>query len=264
MVPARVALGTAVVAYAAVLGAAACGSDPDSPDLPEINLPSRTRDAGSDRGGVLEPVDSGTEPIDAGPPPDPFCTEPDLVLCYAFEGSLVDGSPNALVAATSNGVTFAAGKKGQALKLDESTEIRFGFSDAFNVKAATVEAWVYRDPISFADDTVFDADARFAMTVEQDGTLRCNTSLAISRGGKVPIAQWVHVACTFDGAKITNYVGGVATGSAPSALAADPAAGAAIGDNSPEGGEQLLGMIDSLRVFSIARTPAQIAAAAKP
>lgn len=263
MVSARVGLGTVVVASATVLGAASCGSGSDSPGLPEINLPARRRDPGKGDAGVLEAADSGDVPVEAGPPPDPFCTEPDLALCLAFEGSLADGSPSALSPSTENGVAFVPGKKGEALKLDAPTEIRFAPADVIDVKAATVEAWVYRDPISFGDDTVFDADARFAMTVEQDGTLRCNTAIAAARGGEVPIAQWVHVACTFDGAKIAGYVNGMPAATASSAITTGPSAGAAIGDNAPEGGEQLLGMIDQLRVFSVARTAAQIAAAAK-
>lgn len=258
MVPVRVALGTFAVAATLVLGAAACTGDESEPELPEINLPSRRRDGDKDAGGPLEAADAGAGEAEAGPPPDPFCIEPDLVACFAFEGSLADGSPSKLVTEKAIAVGFTAGKQGQALKMEDATEIRLAPTGAFDANAATIEAWVYRDPISFGDDTVFSVDGRFAMLVEQDGTLRCRTSTGAARGGNVPIAAWTHVGCTFDGATITGYVAGVAKSSAPGTLAttADGGAGARATI-----GAGLVGMIDQLRVFSVARTPKPVSAA---
>lgn len=262
MVPSRVALGTfAVAATTVVLGAAACSGNDDEPALPEIHLPSRRLDAGRGGGGPLEAADAGAEEAEAGPAPDPFCIEPDVVACFAFEGSLTDGSPSKLVAEKAIGVGFTAGKDGQALKLEDATEIRLAPTSAFDASAATIEAWVYRDPVSFGDDTVFVVPGRFAMTVEQDGTLRCSTSSGAARGGNVPIAAWTHVGCTFDGATITGYVAGVAKRSAAGTLveSADGGAGARATI-----GAGLVGMIDQLRVFSVARTPMPISAALPP
>jgi hypothetical protein len=75
--------------------------------------------------------------------------------------------------------------------------------------------------------------------------------------------QWHHVACTYDGAIINLYV----DGQLDNALAATGAVAAntsdmEIGRNTDGGGTQpFIGTIDEVRIWNVARTPAQILAA---
>jgi hypothetical protein len=72
---------------------------------------------------------------------------------------------------------------------------------------------------------------------------------------------WSHVACTYDGAMVRIFHNGQQLNSAAStgALLAGDGNGIAIGGNSPSG-DPLLGDVDELRIWKIARTPAQICA----
>jgi hypothetical protein len=256
-------MGTAILAVVVSVGA--CSADtPDEP--PAIGLPSRSRtDGGSAdaRSNVLEPIDAAA--LDSGPPPDPFCAEPGLVLCFTFDNAVENLAPTMpkLVPAQVIGFSLVNGKSGKAARLDTGSAVTFDYSPLLEMPAATVEAWINRDLATFAQDTVFDDDQRFAMTIEADGTLRCNTTTAAARGGKLGIEQWTHVACVFDGATIEAYVGGAEVASVAGTIGVSDTAGAAIGDNWPSGGEGFAGELDSLRVWNVARSAAQISAAAR-
>lgn len=257
--------GTTIVAIV-VLAAAACGEDAKEPPS-ALGLPTRSRrsDAGSDAASnVLAPADGAA--ADTGPPPDLFCYEPDLVLCFPFEDAVenrVATTPK-LAPSQVDGVTFASGKTKRAAHFETASVISFAPSPLLEMQAATVEAWVNRDLLSFGNDTVFDDDARFAMTIENDGTLRCNTAGLNARGGNVDVETWVHVACVFDGATIKAYVSGNEVASIAGTIGTSTTTGAAIGDSAPNGGDGFTGEIDSLRVFKVARSAAQISAAAVP
>lgn len=174
---------------------------------------------------------------------------------------MVDGSPNALAPATS-GVTFVPGKRGRAASFDATSAMRFAPSIAFQVSSATIEAWVKPAAGRTSDGVIFDADDRASLTILVDGSVYCKPSGAQS-GSKLVAEQWSHVACVFDDADgdVFLYVNGVQIDREAGRIGSSSAAGAAIGGNAPSG-EPFVGLIDSLRVFRVARTPAQIAAAA--
>lgn len=264
----RRALGMAIVSVV-VLGATgvlgACASDAAEPSPPALTLPSRSRrDSGADaKSAVLVPADAA--PSDTASSPDPFCSEPGLVLCFTFDSAvenLVATTPK-LVPSQVIGLSLVDGKKNKAARLDTGSAVTFDYSPLLEMQSATIEAWVNRDFATFAEDTVFDDDQRFVMTVEADGTLRCNTTTASARGGQVGIEQWVHVACVFDGVNIEAHVAGAVVATAPGTIGVSSTAGAAIGDNSPNGGQGFAGELDSLRVWNVARSAAQISAAAR-
>ena len=204
-------------------------------------------------------------PADSGPPADAptqaaLCSEPDLVLCFGFEGAIVDGSPNGLVPAVT-GVSFVPGKLGQAGSFGAASAMTFGASPAFEVTAATIEAWVKLAPNPPGDGVIFDDDNRASLTIMADGTLLCKPD-AVPSAGKVVVDQWAHVACVFDGANVRAYVNGTEVGVGVGVIPSSPASTAALGGNAPSG-EPFVGAIDSFRAFKVARTPAQIAAAAQ-
>jgi len=208
-------------------------------------------------------TDAGTDSGDAGGGTrSAFCSEPELVMCFEFENAVKDGSVNAFVPSVS-GVAFAPGKVGKAVVMSSGSVIALPYGKALEVSAATVEAWVYRDVNMNALGKVFDDDLRFAMEVKADGVLRCVTTNGDENGGVVPKGVWTHVACVFEAdGKIHNYINGDEKASGNAKVGISATAPAAIGGNSPSG-EPFVGSIDQLRVFRIARTPAQIAQAAQ-
>lgn len=190
-----------------------------------------------------------------------LCTASDLVLCFPFENSVTDNGPNAIAPGQVANVTFVAGKDGQAAVFDATSAVRFGANPAFDVTNATIEAWVKRAASPGGDGVVFDADGRFSLTIEPDGDVKCKTGNADVVASKIAVDTWAHVACTFDGAKLRVYIDGALADTDNGSITSSPGSGAAIGGNAPSG-EPFKGAIDSLRVFRVARTAAEIAAAA--
>lgn len=224
---------------------------------PATNEPSATSDAGTSSGSG----DAATGASDGASATPVLCTASDLVLCFPFENSVTDKGPNAIAPAQSTNVTFVLGKDGRAAAFDATSAVRFGSNAAFDVTNATVEAWIKRAPSPSGDGVIFDADGRFSLTIEPDGDVKCKTGNADVVASKVTADVWAHVACTFDGSKLRVYIDGALKDTDNGSITASPGSGAAIGGNAPSG-EPFLGAIDSLRVFKIARTAAEIATAA--
>lgn len=253
--------GVAIVAALLVAMSAACGKSSSDDADDSVKLPQRSNEDSGEDAGIAPP--DGSRPDDAAADadtsvPQKTCGEPDLLLCFTFEGVVKDGSPNALVPTAVAGVTFGPGKVGQAAVLADTSFIRYATAPLLTVPVATVEAWV-RPTQLLAESVIFDADERYSMAVLPNGALQCSSSLVA--GGIVPVGVWTHVACVFDGASYTAYVGGVLKSSGAGATGINAAASAAIGGNAPSG-QPFVGAIDSLRVFNVARTAAQIAASA--
>lgn len=267
-----------LIALAAIAGAvvcAACFPSPIDEELP-VGLPNRkpvvTSAEASTEAAMLpsEPAPAADaaspEPRDAGA--DTYvetqaallCAAPDLVLCFAFEGKVADGSPNALAPTTVSGVTFVSGKVGQAASFGPASAVRFAPSQSLELTTATIEAWIKLAPNPTGDGVIFDDDNRASLTILQDGTVHCKPNAAVV-SAKILADQWTHVACVFDGAKAHVYVAGDELGSGTGQIGSSPTSTAAIGGNAPSG-EPFVGELDSLRVFRVARTPADIAAAA--
>ena len=80
-------------------------------------------------------------------------------------------------------------------------------------------------------------------------------------GGKVIADQWAHVACVVDGTRVHVYLDGIALAASTGSILSNPTLSAALGGNAPSG-EPFVGAIDSFRMFRVARTTAEIAAAA--
>jgi hypothetical protein len=256
---------SALVAALGVAGAASCGAPSIDDDelvtgipLPDRSAGDPTTDAAAETTSA-PPADSAPDAAVDAPTQAALCGAPDLVLCFGFEGAVVDGSPNALVPAIS-GVSFVPGKSGQAGLFGPLSAVTFGASPAFELTAATIEAWVNLAANPPGDGVIFDDDNRASLTILADGTLLCKPT-GVPSAGKVAVGQWTHVACVFDGANVRAYVNGVEVGSGAGVIASSPASTAALGGNAPSG-EPFVGAIDSFRVFKVARSPAQIAAAA--
>jgi hypothetical protein len=204
-------------------------------------------------------ADAGPQPAtgasgDAGPSP---CNDPDLTLCFAFEGDVKDGSPSNASPTTSAAVSFAPGHTGLAALLGETSFIRYSSLPAVTTPSATVEAWL--QPSQKRDAVVFDANDRYAVVTYGNGQIGCIGQGGEVRGGAITVGIWAHVACVFDGSKITAYVNGVPVGSGNGKTGDKADAPVAVGGNAPNG-NPFVGLLDSVRVFKTGRTAAEVAA----
>lgn len=256
---------TSFVVSLIVVGAvAACGYPDPAGDATRTPLPERTRDGGADGeadedAGIIEA--STVNPEDAATP-STLCAAKDLALCLAFEGSVADGSPNKLSVNASN-VGFGAGREGQGAVLSSTSQMLVGPSVVFDAAEITVEAWVKLSAAGLADAVVFDADNRYSLTITGARQVWCKSSGGAVMAGSVTPEQWTHVACVVGAGAVRAYVNGAEVGAQPGGVVASPTSAQAVGGNCPSG-EPFVGVLDSVRVFRVARSAAEIAADAKP
>ena len=230
------------------------GTDEASP------LPDRADTGTSTDAGARDATTSHDSGFDASARGAIFCNATGLALCLPFESEAVDRSANNLALSVS-GLSFVEGHEGKAARFGASSFLRIGANPIFDTAAATIEAWVNRD--AGTGGVVFDADGRYSLTIGQTGVVLCNTSNGDVAEGTAPAGQWVHVACVIGGGRVRVYIDGAQRDDDGASLSASSGSTEAVGGNAPNG-EPFIGAIDSLRVFAIARTPEEIAAAAAP
>lgn len=258
-------LGFAFMAAISGMASGCSNADVDGTPLESRRGTDDSSDQGDEPAENVLPEQGGGSLGPAAVAPALPCAANDLALCLTFEDSTNDASPAQLTPSMAAGIGFVAGKEGKGGSFQPGSALRYAPSPALDLPAdATIEAWIARTPTS-ADAVVFDDDERFSLTIDAGGHVWCKSSGGAVTGASVlPANQWVHVACVADKGTLRAYVNGVVdkigTGSVGKAIT--PTAAAAVGGNSPSG-EEFNGTIDVLRVFKIARTPEQIAAAAK-
>lgn len=198
--------------------------------------------------------------------PPPFCDPDDeeLVACYEFESDGSDGSAagNDL---TLGGVSFAAGVSGEALVLNEESSAAVLAPTGLNVSRFTIELWVRASAIPTEGRRgLIDKNGQYGIFLYPDGTVRFTAGVGVTVSS-LPIAssEWTYIACTMDGLELRLYRNGtkddsaVVSGSTPSSSAAFH-----VGEDSPDGGDQFVGRLDGVRVWSQPRSAAEICAAA--
>ena len=247
-------------------GVADGGADAGAPGL-DAGL-----DAGApDAGGLDAGVDAGPPPC-PGTPPSSLCEGPGLVACYTFDeiggqsGSfaVVDGSPMGSTAQAVNAAP-TGGVQGLALSTEGTGSLRVPSSDALNpTEALTVEAF-FR-PSALPEGTrqgLLDKNGQWGLFLYPPDEVRCSASgVAVSATGIVAGA-WTHVACVTGsvGAEraLRLYLDGVlvaeaTTTSGISTGTADIYAGA----DSPNGDQSFQGALDNVRIWSVARSDAEV------
>ncbi len=180
-----------------------------------------------------------------------------------FEGVATDGSQYGNNPTTTTAAMFVVGHDGLALQSTAATDIRIKDSPSLDVTTAiTLELWL--KPHTIADIWIVDNDNQYGLHMTATGGLDCSVAgLASAGGGSIPANTWTHLACTYDGTANRAWLNGVQVGSVPimGLMQTSSTTGMAIGHDSPTG-PKLDGLIDSVRIWRIARTPAQIACVA--
>lgn len=134
-----------------------------------------------------------------------------------------------------------------------------------HVAAVTIETWIKLSqmPASSQQSDILDVDNEYSFWVNDDGTLTCELRGLgkVLTAAKVPVNQWTHVACTYDGVTAERiFIGGdlAATRSGSGQLSIGSNA-MSIAANYPTG-SQLVGLIDQLRLLNVARSGSDICA----
>jgi hypothetical protein len=257
------AVGRGALCGFLLIAAFGCGAEQASGPRSSGTTDSSTDDEseGAADEDVLVPQQG--EAIGPASAPPFSCSDPGVALCFSFDGTSSDQSPAALAPSETANLAFVAGRRGQAIAFGPDSALRFAPHPAFDLPsgAASIEAWIQRSSSS-TDAVVFDDDARFSLTIDAGGHVWCKSSKGEVRASTVlPVGQWVHVACVVDAGTMRAYAAGIVDGIGIGGIDPSPMSAAAIGGNAPSG-EPFVGIIDSLRVFRVARTPEEIASAA--
>ena len=222
--------------------------------------------AGQCIGGEVTPDAPPFDP-DAPDAPDapmvaPFCDaagEPTLVGCWEFENTFTDAS--GANDGIGTGTSFAAGQLGMGAVLVAASHIAVADSLSLTSPSISIEGWINPTALPGVGTRqgIFDNEGQYGLFL-QPGGLQCINVVATV--ALVP-GVFTHVACTYDGTTGRLYVNGsevaVMGGGAP--LGAGDNTGSAIAGNSPAN-DTLVGVIDQLRIWNVARTAQQICTAA--
>ncbi len=192
--------------------------------------------------------------------------DPDLVLCFDFEslseGVLSDGSMYGHHA-TASDVELVGSPWGRAIATTASTRIEVPCFDGCEAEnALTLEARVRMDerPPVGQRVGIIDNDLEYAITYSRMNGLRCSTGGGQLVGPSIPVGEWVHVACTYDGSDIRAYVNGVEVASVAESNpvgSGDPSP-VAIANTAPSWNEPFIGALDRVRVWRRVRSPDEI------
>jgi hypothetical protein len=220
----------------------------------------------------FEPHAQDASNVDASAPT--ACADPKLAACYEFEGNTLDGTPNHNDA-TPMATSFGAGVVGMALLVDASSNVHVDESASLDLTTAvTVEAWIRLDaPPTTGQRAVFvDHNSGYALFATAAGAFACGTfdtggNNNLLTGPVFPMGAWHHAAFTFDGAALALYLDGaqVATHTTSGDPIQVPADQMQLGGNAPDGSDptpaRMIGAIDEVRIWSVARTQAELCAA---
>ncbi|MFN0248866.1 MAG: LamG domain-containing protein [Kofleriaceae bacterium] len=207
-------------------------------------------------------IDSSTDaPIDMTLAA-PFCdaaNDSTLVGCWEFEQNTNDASGDGNNA-TSNNISYALGKVGQAVVLQSSSSLVVGERASLEPPNLTVEAWVRpsQTPPSSGRWAVMDNDGAYGVFVTSS-TLVCVLGGTLTVDHALAVNVWTHVACTTDGTTVRMYIDGLPDNTTVNGqpLSTGNGNGVVLAGNSPSG-DRFVGSIDQMRVFNTARTQVQI------
>ena len=188
-------------------------------------------------------------------------SDTNLVACFDFEGAVIDLAPSPNSVLSANVAYEPNGTSGQALRVDQASRVRITDSVLLDIPEVTIEAWIRltEAPPSLGRVGVVDVNGQYGMFVKDGYVLSCTVGVNFDVG-IVPADKWTHVACTAANGMSAGYINGTAmavavySGSLPT-IGMD---GGEIAGESPNGGDRLVGNMDLLRIYRIARGSEQI------
>ena len=199
-----------------------------------------------------------------------------LVAAYGFEGSgttVADSSGNGHDGTIVGATRVPGGKFGSALDFDGTDDlVDLGNLDIVGGSGLTISLWMKADTFGISDARlvskatgVQEDDHYWMVSTFSSKSVRFrlkaggSTTTLISGNDALSIGPWIHVAMIYDGAEMVIYADGVEVGSATKTgvIDADASVPAAIG-NQPQNGKSFDGILDEVRIYNRALTPAEI------
>jgi chitodextrinase len=204
-----------------------------------------------------------------------LATNPNLVAAYAFgEGAgttTADTSGRGNTGTISNATWTTGGKYGNALSFNGSTALVTIADNAslHLTTGMTLEAWVNPTAISSAwrdilykgnDNYYLEATTSFNSGFPAGAATIGGNSVSANGAAFLALNTWSHLAATFDGTTLRLYLNGTQTGSfAQAGTILTSTIPLQIGGDTIYG-QYFQGLIDEVRVYNVALTPAQIQA----
>ena len=196
-----------------------------------------------------------------------------LVAAYGFEetsGTSATDTSNGFNGTISGATRVPDGRFGRALSFDGSNDwvTIADRAELDLLNGGTIEAWVRPSALASWRSVVMKEMTGgwpWAMHASSDTGVPAAhlfSGASVDAFGTAPLglSQWTHLAMTWDGAALRLYVDGAEVATQPSTAALTSTAGSVrIGGNSVSS-QFFSGLIDEVRIFSDARTPAEIAA----
>ena len=220
-----------------------------------------------DAAGNLGPY-SNTAPVTT------LSTIPELVAAYSFsEGagtSVTDVSGHGNTGTIGSATWTTAGKYGMALVFN-GTSAKVSVPDAASLHLATamtLEAWVnpstvtsaWRDVVYKGNDNYFLMATTTQSGAPGGGGIFGSANVTAFGTAALPVNVWTHLATTYDGAALRTFVNGSQVSSlARTGTIASSTNPLELGGDSIFG-QFFKGVIDEVRIYNVALTPAQIQA----
>lgn len=214
------------------------------------------------------PVDIVSTPACAQPGRPFACpVDPNLRACIRFDedvaGTYVDGSGYANTVTHTNallvpGVTNAAAHSAPTAHYQMADSASLDLTNAM-----TIEVWARLDSLPAGGRAgIIDNDGQYGLILYPTEGLRCTNAIGQAPAVVVPTGVWFHAACVWNGTMMTVYIDGMPA-SATSLSGTMPTANTnpvGLLNTSPVFDEPMDGAVDNLRIWSSARTQAQICA----
>ncbi len=246
---AAVACGLDVTGVAPIFdgGAPADASTPDTATAPV----DASRDVALDMEAAVPCVPDGG-----------FCDycDPTLILCIQFEGGIADKSRYAHVIDVDGSAAFITTPAGEAIALDGSVNMTALTPEVDVRPGLTIEvvAKIGKLPPDGGRSGFIDRDGNFGLFLHDDGSVNCSN--ARTAAGTDPSGP-THIACVIAPGRARIFYQGLRVALTDAGGAGASNQPIAIGRNSPSG-DPFVGEIASLRIYTRAKTTAEIALAA--
>ncbi len=255
---------------------------PDTDEQPET-LSTTTDESEGPTDTVDESTSTGEEPTttgsgdtndgssSSGGVPFVLCDETDADLrgCYDFAdvagGVLTDLSMYGNDGETGD-IGIEGGPFGNAVRPGVDATISIPDAPSLDVVGpASWEAWVFFDAFPGTGRAgVLDNEAQYSLIYNSGQGLRCNGGGLSVFAPNVPMGEWFHVVCNFDGDEMSIWLNGVLEesvgGGGPIGTA--NTLPVSIGDTSPSFDEPMDGLVGGVRIWSVTRTREEIEEAA--
>jgi hypothetical protein len=236
--------------------------------LPEVGCaPVDAPDSGPADSGTMDSAVLPDAATDADAGPSTLCPDdPRLRACYRFEGTLDDSSRYGHDLTSSMTPMFVPGAIGSGALIPSGALSTPSTSDLMH-GGRTMELWVRSAAAESA--SLMNKDSAYFVRLNM-GLPNCLLGveggpnvLTASLSDAVPPDTWAHIACTYDETDARLYLDGVEVAVSavglPSRLTTGPLF---VGGSAPAGAARFRGAVDEVRIWSYARSPAEIMEAA--